>query len=54
MEAVLLIEVEIPSSRGLVEIELDEAECHQLNLIEKKIGRFMPWTIVSNKVEKSL
>ena len=41
MEAVLAIEVEIPSLRVLKEVELEEAEwvqaqCEQLNLIEKK------------------
>ena len=41
MEAVLLVEVEIPSLRVIMEADLDEAECvqswyDQLNLIKEK------------------
>ena len=54
-EAVLPVEVEIPSLRVLAETDLDEVEwvrkrVDQLNLIdEKKDEGFVPWSTISTK-----
>ena len=55
MEAVLPIEIEIPSFRVLREVELEEVEwvqalCEQLNLIEKKEDEgYLSWPVVSKE-----
>ena len=59
-EVVLPMEVEIPSLRVLMEVELSEAEwCQnrydQLNLIEEKAyDRFVSWTAISDKDETNV
>ena len=60
MEAVLPFEVEIPSLRVLMEVQLEEAEWiqarhDQLNLIDKKkVGISMSWAIIPKENEKGI